>query len=179
MKSKVIVGVLLAAAVLAAGVAQAQGGPSEINGNLKKGGVRYFNTTFASTGIVSLELVLKEGKTDADIVIFDVTDGSDSRDIKDAKSIFDSTVTGYEQGTISAVAGTKIVICVINVSGPGSRFSLFSWSKAGTSIVAGNLRVAAPSIDADGGTFDLYGSASPEMAGIQETLQRLVEAKRR
>ena len=178
MKSKVFVGTLLAAVILAAGVAQA--GPSVIKGKLHKDGVRYFNVTADSTAILWLELFLKESRTDADIVIFDVTDGDDSRDVEDAIAVFNSTVGGYEVAAISVVAGTTIVICVVNESGPASRFDLISWSKSGTDIVTGDVRMAGPSISVnDGGTFNLYGPVSPEMAGIQASLQRISAAKRR
>jgi len=179
MRSRVFVGALLTAAVLTAGVVQAQG-PSVINGKVNRDGVRYFNVTATSTVILNLEAVLKEARTDVDIVIFDVTDGSTSRDIKDAMSVFNGTVLGYEGGLISVVAGTTVVICLVHVSGPATRFDLFSWSKAGTSIAAGDVRLAAPSVSiADGGGFALYGSVGPEMAGIQRSLQRISEAKRR
>lgn len=179
MKSKIFVGALLAAAVLTAGVAEAQA-PSVINVKLNKDAVRYFNVTVTSTSIVSLEVVLKQANTDADIVIFDVTDGNDDRDNEDAIAVFNSTVPGYEAGTFSVVANTTILICVVNESGPASRFDLFSWSKTGTDIAVGDVRAPGAGVTiADGGSFDLHGSVGAEMAGIQASLQRISAAKRR
>lgn len=178
MKSKVIVGTLLAAVILAAGVAQAH--PSVFTGRLHKDGVRYYNVTFDETAILWLELYLTEAKTDADIYVFDVTDGDDSRDAADAISVFLSTTGGYEGAVLSAVAGTKLVICIVSESGPSTRFHLIAHSKGHTEIDEGNLRTAAPTpAFVDGGSFDLHGSVSPEMAGIQANLQRISAAKRR
>lgn len=178
MKSKVIVGTLLVAVVLAAGVAQAH--PDVFTGRLHKDGVRYYNVTFDETAILWLELYLTEGKTDADIYVFDVTDGDDSRDVTDAISVFLSTVGGYEGAVLSAVAGTKLVVCIVSESGPSTRFSLIAHLKDHTDLDEGNLRTAGPTVAfADGGSFDLEGSVSSEMAGIQASLQRLSAAKRR
>ncbi len=176
MKSKLFVGTLLAAAVCVAGVAEAQG-PSVNTANVKKGGVRYFNATLNGTAIVWLEAVFKEKNIDADIVIFDATDGSGDREAEDTIGIFNSTVSGYEGALFSAVDGATVVICVMHESGPGSRFDLFSYSKTGGDIESGDARRASMSIT-DSGSFDLYGSVDPAMAGIQETLQSIAKAKR-
>ena len=60
MKSKVFVGALLAAAILTAGVAEAQA-PSINTGQLKKNAVRVFNVTASATTIVSLETFFAQG----------------------------------------------------------------------------------------------------------------------
>ncbi len=183
MKSKVFVGALLAAAVLTAGVAEAQA-PSLNTGNLKKNAVRVFNVTTTASAIVSLETFFNQGNIDADIIIVDETNariaaGVDAED-DGVIGVFNSTVKAYEAASFSVVGATTVAIYVMHESGPGSKFTMVSSSKTGSGIANGAARNAAPSYRITEGTgFDLYGPVSAKYAGIQETLQRIVEAKRR
>ena len=180
MKSKLFVGTLLAAAALTAGVAEAQA-PTVNSGNLRKSAVRVYNVTADATAIISLEAFLSQANTDADIVVLDETDArfaARGADDENAVGVFNSTVGGYEAGAISVVAGTTVVICIVHESGPGAKMTLVSSSKSGSGIAAGGVRTAASFRITEAGEFDLYGSAAPEFAGIQEKLQRIARAKR-
>ena len=182
MKSKVFVGTLLAVAVLTAGVAEAQA-PSLNTGNLKKNTVRVFNVTTSATAIVSLETFFNQGNTDADIVIVDETDArlaaGGPQDEEGVIGIFNSTVSAYEAAFFSVVGATTVAIYVVHESGPGSKFTMVSSTKAGSDIANGAARTAPSYRITDGGGFDLYGSVDAKHAGVQETLQRIIEAKRR
>ena len=182
MKSKVFVGTLLAAVVLTAGVAEAQA-PSRNVGNLKKETVRVFNVTADATTIVALETFFTQGNIDADIIIVDETDNRVAAEV-DADDdgvigVFNSTVKAYEAASFSVVGGTTVAIYVVHESGPGSKFTMVSSSKTGSNIANGSARGAGSFRITDGGGFDLYGAVGPKHAGVQETLQRIVEAKRR
>jgi len=182
MKSKVFVGALLAAAILTAGVAEAQA-PSRNTGNLHKEGVRVFNVTTSATTIVSLETFFNQGNIDADIVIVDESDArlaaGAPEDSDGVIGIFNSTVKAYEAASFSVVSGTVVAIYVVHESGPGSKFTMVSSSKTGSGIANGAARTAPAFRITEAGGFDLYGSVDPKFAGVQEMLQRIVEAKRR
>jgi hypothetical protein len=180
MKSKLFVGTLLAAVVLTAGAAEAQA-PTVNTGNLKKGTAKVYNVTADATTIISLEAFFVQANTDGDIVVFDETDArvaGRSTDTDGAIGIFNSTVGGYEAGSISVVAGTTVVVCIVHESGPGAKFTMVSSSKSGSGIASGGVRAGASFRITEAGEFDLYGSAAPEFVGIQDKLQRIVGAKR-
>jgi hypothetical protein len=182
MKSKVFVGTLLAAVVLTAGVAEAQA-PSLNTANLKKNTVRVFNVTTSATAIVSLETFFSQGNIDADIVIIDETNtrlaAGAPEDEEGVIGIFNSTVKAYEAGSFSVVGATTVVIYVVHESGPGSKLTMVSSTKGGSDIANGAARTAPSYRITDGGDFDLYGSVDAKYADVQETLQRIIEAKRR
>jgi len=182
MKSKVFVGALLAAAILTAGVAEAQA-PDRNTGNLKKNTVRVFNVTTAATSIVWLEAFFNQANIDADIVIVNETDArqpaNSVHDSDGVIGIFESTVKGYEAASFSVVGGTVVVVYLVHESGPGSKFTITSWGKTGSGLANGAARTGPAFQIAEAGDFDLYGSVDPEFAGAQEMLQRIVEAKRR
>jgi hypothetical protein len=174
MRSKLFVAALLLVAIGTAGMAHAQ--PSVHQFNVKKDGVKYFNVEISGSKPLMLEVLMKSSNTDVDIYLFEK--GADTDDPDEAFAKFQSTAGGYEAATISAVNGKTIVVCIVHISGPNSKGTLVSSVKGGTDIESGNVRLGFGSSLTDGGDFDLYGPVSPELAGIQSTLQDLVAQKR-
>lgn len=181
MKSKLFVGTLLIAAVLTAGAAEAQA-PDVITANLKSDNFKVFNVTFTESGIVSLAAMFRQSNVDADIVIVDrslARAGRDLDDIDDEDILaeFVSTVEGYEEGTLSGVAGGVYDIYVCHISGSNSKMNFVAYSKTGAGIAQGASRLAGFQIT-EGGSFAIDGPVPADMEAAQNIVQRVRARKR-
>lgn len=182
MKSKLFVGTLLAAAVLTAGAAEAQA-PDVITANLKSDQFKVFNVTFTDSGIVSLNAMFRQSNVDGDIIIVDrsltTRAGRDLDDIDDEDILaqFISTVEGYEEGTLSGVAGGIYDIYVSHISGSNTKMNFVAYSKTGAGLEQGAARRAGYQIT-EGGTYAIDGPVPADMAAAQSIVQKARARKR-
>ncbi len=158
MRSRLLIAVLMIAALATAGTAQAQTSANLFTGKIAPGITKKFSFTSTESIIIGVKFTAF-AKTDVDIVVVDVTNDGDAEDDDRVIGDFSSGVLRMEEGVISVGGGRTIDVCVTSASGPNSRYTLVFYTLAATDIVkgpssvqvreAGEFSVAQPSSDAD------------------------------